>query len=237
MSLTQVSCSEQENAGDLDTKVFQDPGGETHFHSLNKPAVISLGFGLLSLLALFIPPMVFFSLVAIACALIGFSSLRRFPDEFVGVKSAWSGLLLGIFSLIGCIAYQSYIYATEVPEGYQRISFRTLKDDPRTQRPWSEDAEELDGKKVFVRCYTRPGAQRENLTKFIAVGNFGDCCFGGTEKLTDVIGVRILTGETVDYSLRLRRVGGVFRLNRAAALTGDSEVPQVYYQIEADYIR
>ena len=207
------------------------------YRSMSKSAVASLIFGLFSLFAFLITPALIFAMVAVACGLMSLNSIRRFPDELIGKMAAKIGLGLGGFCFVGAIGLHSYIYATEVPEGYERISFRMLRDDSKTKLPYSEKAEELDGEKVFVKGYVRPGSKRKDLVEFIMVGNFGDCCFGGTEKITDVIAVKIKTGETVDYSLRLRKIAGVFQLNKKAARTQDDEVPEVFYQIEADYLR
>ncbi len=109
--------------------------------------------------------------------------------------------------------------------------------DEDAELPYSKEAEQLDGKKVFLRGWVRPGDRKKKLKKFILVGDFGSCCFGGNPKISDVVGVVIQTDETVDYSFRMRRIGGTFRLVKEAAKTGESEVPRVFYQIEADYIR
>lgn len=210
---------------------------DEQYRSVSKAAIASLVFGIFSLLAFMAQPLLVLPIIAIACGLIAISNLKRFPDELIGKLAVKVGMVLGVVCFFGALTMFIVIYLTEVPDGYERISYRMLRDDPKTSLAWSEKAEELDGKKVFVRCYTRPGAKKKNLSEFIAVGNFGDCCFGGTEKITDVIGVKILTGETVNYSLRLRKIAGTFRLNRKGARTGDSGVPAVYYQIDADYIR
>lgn len=219
------------------TRHVDPANAEQQYRSVSKAAIASVVFGVFSLMAFMSVPLLVFSLISISCGLIAFSNLSRFPDELLGKKASRIGFGLGLFSFVGAIAMHSYIYATEVPEGYERISFRMLRDDSKTSLPYSEKAEELDGKKVFVRGYVRPGAKRRNLSEFIMVGNFGDCCFGGTEKITDVIGVKIVNDETVDYSLRLRRFAGTFRLNRKSTSTSDKEVPKVFYQMEVDYLR
>ncbi len=214
-----------------------DSSGEREFRSISKAAIASLVLGFLSLLAFIFATALIFPVIAIGFGLIAWNSIRQFPEELSGATAAKIGLLLGSVCFFGAIGQHSYIHATEVPEGYERISFRMLRDDAKTVLPYAEAAEELDGKKVFIKGYVRPGSKRKNLTEFIMVGNFGDCCFGGQEKITEVVAVRINTGDTVDYSLRLRKIAGVFHLNRKSANTSDNEVPQVFYQIEADYVR
>ena len=139
--------------------------------------------------------------------------------------------------LIGGTSWHTYVYMTEVPDGYDRISFRMLKPNKKTSLPYSETAEELDGSKVFLKGFVRPGTHRTNLRDFILVGDFGSCCFGGNPEITDVVAISIQGDERVNYSLRVRKIAGTFRLNRRAAPTDEKEVPKVYYQIDADIVK
>ena len=111
-----------------------------------------------------------------------------------------------------------------------------LKDDLKTKLVWSEQAEELDGKKVFIKGWVRPGNRKDNLKDFILVGDMGSCCFGGSPKITDVVAISIKGDERVSYSWKLRKIHGTFRLNRQAAPTGEKDIPKVYYQIDADSV-
>ena len=107
----------------------------------------------------------------------------------------------------------------------------------RSSLPFAEKARELDGLKVFLKGYVRPGAKTRKLKNFILVGDFGDCCFGGNPKMTEVVAIKILGDKTIDHSYSLRKIGGTFRLNESRKRTSDDEVPLVYYEIEADHIR
>ena len=83
---------------------------------------------------------------------------------------------------------QFYIYATEVPEGYERISYADLQpqpDEPPDRVP--PDAKALDGKKVFIKGYVYPGQRQYGITQFLLVRDQGSCCFGGNPKVTDRI--------------------------------------------------
>ena len=155
----------------------------------------------------------------------------------IGKKAAIFGLAISLICFVCAASTHAYIYYTEVPEGYQRISFNDLRPNKRTQLPYSEKADLFDGKKVFVRGYVRPSNKRKNLKNFIMVGDWGQCCFGGNPKMTDVIGVSIQTDDTVDYGLGVRKIGGTFRLNKQLKRTGDDEVPAIIYEIEADHVR
>jgi hypothetical protein len=204
---------------------------------VSKGAIAALVLALFSLTAIVAWPLAVIPVLTIFAAVVALRSIARYPDELSGRRLAQLALVIGILALVGSCAWHTYVYATEVREGYERISFRTLRDDPATALPYSEAAAALDGKKVFLKGWVRPGDRRTGLKQFILVGDFGSCCFGGNPKITDVVGVVIESDQTVDYSLRLRKVHGTFRLNRQAARTSESEVPRVFYQIEADDVR
>jgi len=60
----------------------------------------------------------------------------------------------------------------------------------------------------------------------------------GNPKISEVVAVDILLPDkTLDYDYALRRIGGTFRLNPQTIATGEADVPQVFYLIEADYVK
>ncbi|MGI9516243.1 MAG: DUF3299 domain-containing protein [Pirellulaceae bacterium] len=210
---------------------------EIHYRSLSKAAVGGTIFAFLGLGYLLATPLILLPVIGLGLSWIGVTNVRRFPEELVGRKLAKIGLVLSILLLAGGTAWHTYVYMTEVPEGYERISFRMLKPDRKSQLPYSPNAEELDGTKVFLKGYVRPGTHRTNLRDFILVGDFGSCCFGGNPEITDVVAISIQGEERVNYSLRVRKIAGTFRLNRRAAPTDEKEVPKVYYQIDAEIVK
>lgn len=206
------------------------------YRSLSKPALLSLIVSLFGLLFFLFKAFVFLPIMGLAFGLIALSGIRNRPSELTGRLPAKIGVGLSALALVGGLAKHGYEYATEVRPGYERISFRMLKDNDRTALPYSEEAEALDGKKVFIKGYVRAGSQQRNLKDFILVGDFGACCFGGNPKITDVIGVSIQGDERVSYSWSLRKIHGTFRLKRRPAVTREKEVPRVFYQIDAEYV-
>ncbi len=210
---------------------------EIHYRSLSKAAVGGAIFAVLGLTYIVATPLILLPTIALGLSWTGLASVKRYPEELVGRKVAKFGLVLSLMLLIGGTAWHTYIYMTEVPEGYERISFRMLKNDTNTSLPYSEQAEALDGTKVFLKGFVRPGTHRTNLRDFILVGDFGSCCFGGNPEITDVVAISIQSDERVNYSLRVRKIAGTFRLNRRSAPTDEKEVPKVFYQIDADIIK
>lgn len=214
--------------------------GENEFayRSISKAAIASIIFAVLGALTSFLAAhFVILPALGLVFGLIALASFRRYPEELTGKLAAKAGIVLGLVCLVGATAYHTYIYNTEVPEGYRRISYGDLRPNSRTHVPFSEKAREFDGNKVFLKGYVRPSAKRRKLKNFILVGDFGDCCFGGNPKMTEVVAVKILGDDTIDHGYTLRKIGGTFRLNESRKRTSDDEVPLVYYEIEADHIR
>jgi hypothetical protein len=138
--------------------------------------------------------------------------------------------------LVGGIALHATVYALEVPEGYQRISFYELQpSEDRPDLPVPPKALDLNGQKVFVKGFVYPDGQQSNIQRFVLVPDRGTCCFGGQPKLTDMIEVTVVTKDRLRYSLQMRKLAGTLhvdtRLKPVDGLGG------VYYRLDADYVR
>lgn len=229
----------------MNSVAFQDPVSlkshheqEFQYRSVSKAAVASLVFAILGLTAFLSPIFVLLPALGTGFGFLALANFHRYPEELVGKAAAKIGLVVSLICLLTSFALHSYIYATEVPEGYQRITYAMLRSNPKTSLPYSEQAEELDGKKVFLKGYVRPSDKKTKLKNFILVGDFGECCFGGNPKISEVVAISILDDDTtVNYSFALRRIGGVFRLNPNTKITTEKDIPQVFYEIEADHVK
>lgn len=225
-------------SSDFQSSSNQDAFQNDDFKSVSKSAVACTVFAILGLTAFLSELFVLLPILGVGFGLAALAGFRRYPDELVGQTPAKIGLLVSTVVLISSVAMHAYIYATEVPDNHRRISFGDLVDNDRTLLPYSEKAEEFDGQKVFIKGYVRPpSGKKKRLKSFIMVGDFGDCCFGGSPKITDVVAVKIKSDDTVDYSFGLRRIAGTFKLNPNTAPASEKEVPQVFYEIEANYVR
>lgn len=231
------TMSEEKTTEALPTKsAFTE---EAAYQSVCKSAVTSVIFGVLGLTAFLSQMFMILPILGVIFGLLAFKAIRQYPDELVGKGAAKVGLLLSLVCLVASGAMHSFIYATEVPEGYRRISFAELKPSSRgdVNRP-PKRADELHDQKIFIKGYVRPPSGKQyGLKSFIMVGDFGDCCFGGDPAPTDVIAVRIKIDDTVNYGYGLRRIGGTFKLNSNAVPSDEEEIPRVFYEIEADYVR
>jgi hypothetical protein len=87
------------------------------------------------------------------------ATISRNDELYTGRPLALAGLVLSLVFLIGGVSYGGYVYATEVREGYQRISFATLRPDEIPERNGQAVPPQiaaLDGKRVFIKGYIRP---------------------------------------------------------------------------------
>jgi hypothetical protein len=224
----------------IDSPAFRSfENDEEHFEyrSVSKAAVACVVFAFMSLLAFVLETLVLLPLAGVVFGVAALINLRRYSRELTGKNAAVVGLIVNVTILLAATAYHTTIYLTEVPEGYQRMLFSELRPRARSQELFSARAQELDGQKVFVRGYILPGLESRNLDRFMLVGDMGTCCFGGSPKITDVIAVKIVTDQRVDYRLRRWRIGGNFKVNTTAKLMNHKSVPAVIYEIEADVIK
>lgn len=208
----------------------------TPYRALSRSAVASLILGLFSLLAFIAPPLLIFAFFGLLLGINAVLGIRRYPEELSGRSLAWAGSLVSAVALFGGGGLHTYVYATEVPEGYQRVSFaelQPLKEQP--QEPVPPTALALDGKKVFVKGYVYPDGQQYNIKRFVLVPDMGTCCFGGQPKLTDMIEVTLKDPHRTEYSRRKRKLAGTLKVDRA--LKPVDGLGGVYYQLEAEYVQ
>lgn len=220
---------------------------EFEYRPLSTGAIASLVLGALSL-PIFIASRdsfescLAFTPLPLAGLAIGVWSLLRMranPDQFSGGKAAVAGTALSAICLIGGLAFSGYVFATEVPDGYERRSFTDLRPDDRdlaAQSAVPADVAALDGKKVFIKGYIRPDSTRyrENIDAFLLVRDNASCCFGdiSTVKYFDQVAVTMKDKLRVDYHPGLFRLGGTLRVipeNARDMATGPA------YVLEADY--
>ena len=174
--------------------------------------------------------------VGLFSGLAALRSIRRYPDELSGMMPAALGITLcGVEFAVG-VALHSISYATEVPDGYYRISFADLQPSPgRADLPIPPDAAQLNGKRVFVKGYLYPDGQQDNIKRFVLVPDMGTCCFGGQPKLTDMIEVTLRDPLRTEFARKKRKLGGILKVDMA--LKPVSGLGGVYYQLTADYLQ
>jgi hypothetical protein len=223
------------------------PEEEFQYRPLDAAAVASLVLAALSLViflagrdslqaALMLCPL---PLAGLAAGLRSLRKIREAAGQLGGGRLATLGVVTSLVSLVGGLGFASYVYATELPDGYLRTSFLELAPeeiDLRSGRPVSADVLALDGKKVFIKGYMRPDSTpvSRNVRQFLLVRDNNNCCFGdiSTVKYYDQIGVKVGEGLQVDYHQGLYRIGGVLKVRPENAASGGE---RLVFTLDADY--
>jgi hypothetical protein len=209
---------------------------EYGYRSVSRAAVLSLVFGLLGLLSWYSPLLLFLCAIGAVFALVAFRNLQKYPNELSGKSVAWMGGALSFFALIGSPIKHTVEYYTELPDGYERISFAALKSPLGAPDYPPQTAMELDGKKVFVKGYIHPTSLSSNASKsFILVPDWATCCFGEQPPLTHMIEVRLTGDEFASKSLRRHSLAG--KLSVRPFLKPVDGLNGVFYELEADHFQ
>jgi hypothetical protein len=177
-------------------------------------------------------------IVGLVLAGISLATIRRYPDEYSGKPIAQISGALHALLLVGAIPWHVHVLATEVPEGYQRISFADLQPDPQKgEFGLPQKAFDLAGKPIFIKGYIHPGVQSMGkVDSFVLVPDMGTCCFGGQPKPTDMVRVKIMgDAPKVRWSTRTVRLAGKFAVSLRPTQAG--ELSDIYYHLEASYVK
>lgn len=211
---------------------------EFAYHPIPVVAPVTLVLGLLSVIGLASVPGIIVPLSGTILGLLGWRQIASARGEYGGKWLTLTGLVLSSAFLLAGTSLHAYTYATEVPEGYERMSFRWLAQ----QKPIVEDgqtrvadeAKELDGQKVFVKGYMYPEKSQKNLKRFVLCKDTGQCCFGGKPALTDMILVEFVNDTRADFrELTLVSVAGTFHTKKV--VVGGELV--ALYTLEGEYFK
>jgi hypothetical protein len=151
------------------------------------------------------------------------------------------GLVTSLLLLVAGVGYGSYVYATEVPDGYARISFGTMKPDELEERNGNivpTEVSSLEGKNVFIKGYIRPDSVTvpRGIDEFLLVRDNNQCCFGDMSKIKyyDQIMVKMTGDHRVDFSRGVFAIGGKLHIEPRYALPGS---PRTVFSLTADYAK
>jgi hypothetical protein len=211
-------------------------GEDFDYKALSRAAVISVIFGLFGFLAWESPYLIVLPLLAVVLALSGLSAIRRFQDELTGKKIALAGLSLGSLMIVVAPIKHTYVYLTEVPDGYERVSFSALKSPTGAPDLPTAEAVRLDGQKIFLKGYIHPTSlSSKNSKSFILVPDWATCCFGTQPPLTHMIEVHLVNEKYASKSFRQHSLAGTFTvIPQGKAVEGFTGV---YYQIDAEHFQ
>lgn len=232
--MSQVTATKIENvyANDQADAGFE----EEIYRSLSRSAVLSLAFGLLGLLSWYSPLLLFLPALSFIFAVIAFRNFAKYPSELSGKNLAKIGFAVSLLVLAIAPARHIYIYYTEVPEGFERISFYSLTNPSSAPQFPTEIAMSLNGKKVFVKGYIHPTSLSSNASKsFVLVPDITTCCFGGQPPLTHMIEVRLVNEHFASKDLRLHSLAGTLSVH--PYLKSIEGLQGAYYEIEAEHFQ
>ena len=177
-----------------------------------------------------VSPLVFFGwwfaavpAIGIVLSLVALRDIAARPMDLTGGPLAIVAIAVSAVVLAGGLTSLAREYAAELPEGFGRLSYAMLQPaegDPPTSVP--DAARALDGHNVLLKGYIYPGKQQHGLVQFLLVRDQGDCCFGGNPKITDRVLVQLAEPTGIDFTPRLTKVAGRFRVQPTgtADLTG-----------------
>lgn len=219
----------------INSQVISDAGQDV-YQTISRAAVVSLVLAILGLSTFLALPMIVLPLAGLIFGLVGLSAIRRYPQELLGRPMALVGASLSGITLLAGSLYHSYVYATEVPEGYTRINFFSLAADKNQPDVPTAAAVDCNGQQIFIKGYVHPSSMASAMEqKFIIVPDLGTCCFGGQPPLTHMIEVH-LTGDQYAYrNLRKKSLAGKFSVN--PELKPVNGLTGVYYELQADLIK
>ena len=223
--------------------------GALQYRALYSGALIAALFGLASLFMLAVTDFIDIAvavsmvpIVGIIMSLMAIRKIRKNSDIYTGMVFAQFGLGLSAAMLFYGLGSAAYKHATEVPDGYERISFATLQPSEKDKvagRPVPKPVFEMLTQQtpVFIKGYIRPGSSdsRTGATQFLLVRDNNTCCFGDLSKVQyfDQILVTLDRGITTDTDLSVTRVGGQLLVNPMNLGRGP-EYP--VYELRADHI-
>ena len=154
--------------------------------------------------------------LGLVLAVVALLDIARRPGAVTGRRLALAALVGSAASLVGGLGYLATVYAAELPEGFARLNYAMLQPlpgDPPTAVP--DAAQEMNGRDVLLKGYMYPGSKQRGITEFLLCRDQGDCCFGGTPKITDRVLVRVSDPKGVDFTQRLVKIAGQFRIEPA----------------------
>ena len=191
------------------------------------PALISVvgAFALFSLTAFIMDWLLLVPVVGTLLAALAIWQIHRSKGAYGGQKAAWALLAVLITELVSASGLYAYSYATEVPEGFRRVSFASeiSKFDLNTvdgalQIP--EEVQELNELPVFLKGYMYPERETANKQRFVLCKDMGQCCFGGNSKPSDMIVIEMDKHKTVNHQTGLVSVAGIFQTNADVGAAG-----------------
>lgn len=78
----------------------------------------------------------------------------------------------------------------------------------------TESIKRLDGKKIRIRGFVRPGYKQSGIKNFVLVRDNQQCCFGPGAALYDCVMVKMAEDQAIDFTVRPIGVVGTMQLKQ-----------------------
>uniref|UniRef100_A0A7C4QPK5 DUF3299 domain-containing protein n=1 Tax=Schlesneria paludicola TaxID=360056 RepID=A0A7C4QPK5_9PLAN len=197
---------------------------------------VSAAFAFLSLSAFLWDVLLVVPAIGLVLALLAVWRVKSGEGQYGGLKVATASAVAMPLIAAAAVGFHAYAYATELPEGFRRVSFTAdISDKGLVFRDGQVQVDpavkQLDGEAIFLKGFMYPTQQTKGLTSFVLCKDAGQCCFGGNPKVTDMIFVEMQPGKTVNYRPGLVAVAGRFRIHPTVDATGLNPV----YKLETSY--
>lgn len=212
------------------------PEVEETYKSISRLAVFALILGVFGLLGFLMWPLLVLAIIGLVCGVMAFRTIAYFPDEYTGLGISRVGAALCALTLVIAPIYHTYVYYTEVPDGYERVDFSQLKSGYGLPDMPTDYARQMNGKQIFVKGYIFPNSvSTKSFRTFIIVPDLATCCFGAQPPMTHMIQVNLTGDQLARYGFRKFKLAGTFNVeDTVAPATGTSGV---CYTLTADQIK
>ncbi len=210
--------------------------GEFDYTPLSPLAPISLLLGIAGLSAFLGFYGIFIALIALVFSWVTLRRIRQSEGAIGGVLFARIGLVLSSIAFVAGTAMFSVAYATECPEGYERVNFPRQISGPMFQfdelgrRQIHEDVVPLLDRPIFIKGFVYQTQTTRNRRSFILLKDNGKCCFGGKPQPFDMIQIHLADDHPpIDFP-------ALSMVSVAGKLHADPTAPEgaAVYTMEAD---
>ena len=97
---------------------------------------------------------------------------------------------------------------------FDDVKFEMEANDRFDDEMLTDQIKELDGTRIRIRGYIRPGVKNSGISKFVFVRDNQECCFGPGAMLYDCMLVKMEEGNSVDFTVRPITLEGTFYIKK-----------------------
>jgi hypothetical protein len=99
-----------------------------------------------------------------------------------------------------------------VDKTFDDVKFDIEPDTPFDRSLLTPEIEALAGRRIRIRGYILPTAQKRGIKQFVLVRDNQECCFGPGAALYDCMLIKMQPGKTAEFSIRPVAVTGKFEI-------------------------